>query len=85
MVLQSSMLSPKIGFSFQTSGHEKRTAALAGGQSTQTSDVYEGSLLKLGRNTLERAIERGADRIHAGDNHDRDTRGDQAILDSRGA
>lgn len=39
----------------------KRRAALAGGQGTQTSDVYEGSLLKLGRNALERAIQRGAD------------------------
>jgi hypothetical protein len=38
-------------------------------------------LLQLGRNTLELAVEVGADRVNGGDNHNRNPSGDQPIFD----
>jgi len=38
------------------------------------------SLLQLGRNARELAVERGADRIDRRNDHDRDTGGDQAVF-----
>src|SRR5262245_3762419 len=38
------------------------------------------SLLELGRNRIELRIEGAADRIHAGDDHDRDAGGNQPVF-----
>jgi hypothetical protein len=38
-------------------------------------------LLQLGRNTLELAVEVGANRVDGRDNHDRNASGDQPVFD----
>ena len=48
-------------------------------------DVLTGSLFELGGNGGEYAVQRGTDRLHGGDDHDRDARGDKAVFDRGGA
>jgi hypothetical protein len=62
---------------------KKKEAAISGG-SDRTSKPWS-VLLKLGRNAGELAVERGADRIDRGDDHDRNARSNQTVFNGRSA
>jgi hypothetical protein len=61
-------------------GLHKNEAAVAGGF-TRTSTSHMEMLLQLGRNTLEFAVEVGANRVDGGDNYDRNASGNQPVFD----
>src|SRR4029450_1976461 len=60
----------------------KKRAASA--ETASRNPASRRSLLELGRNGGERRIEARADRIHAGNDDDRNARGDQTVFKSGG-